>query len=101
MVAMVTVMSVLYCVVVVCCGDRIPSDPMLLIVVPQSEGYWESVGDALEANYCLRSLDIDIPFEISDGWSVMIEGLCRNERLTELSIETPDDLRGMYRVSDM
>ena len=78
---------------------------MLLIVIPQvsgwaSEGCWKCVGDALEANHCLRSLDIDIPFVSSHGWSVMMEGLCRNERLTELFIGSLD-LAGMYRVSDM
>ena len=95
MVAMVTVLSVLYCVVVVCCGVRIPSDPMLLIIIPQE---WESVGDAFEANYCLRSLDIDLPFESSHELPVMIKGLCRNERLTELSIGATE-VQGMYRVS--
>ena len=92
-------MSVLYCVVVVCCGVRIPSDPMFLIVLPQREGYCKSVGDALEDNTRLRSLHVHFLFESSHELSVMIEGLCRNERLTELSIEAPG-LTGMYRVSD-
>ena len=100
MVAMVPVMSVLYCVVVVCCGDRIPSDPMLLIVIPQSEGDCKSISDALEANHCLRSLHVHFFIGSSYELSVMIGSLCRNERLTELTIDI-EDLIGMYRVSDM
>ena len=76
---------------------------MVLIVIPQwseSKGYWESIGDALEASHCLRSLHVHFPLGWSRGLSMMKEGLCMNERLTELSIDT-DDPMGMYRVSDM
>ena len=106
MVAMVTVLFVLYCVVVVCCGVRSPSDPMFIPDVPQvssgkHERYWESVGDALETSRCLRSLDIQFMkgFYAPHKLSLTIESLCRNETLTELTIIT-DYLRGMYIVSD-
>ena len=83
--------------------------PVFLIVIPQmsggkSERFWKSVGDALEANHCLRSLHVRQislkGFHTPHELSVLIEGLCRNERLTELTIIT-NDLRGIYmRVSE-
>ena len=75
---------------------------MLLIVIPQSydgrsEGYWKSVGDALEANHYLRSLHVQphiLTFEKSHELFMMMKELHSNERLTELTIVT-NDLRGM------
>ena len=62
------------------------------------ERYWESVGDAVAANTRLRSLHVNLPNESSHELPVMMEGLCRNERLTELSLKAPE-VRGMCRVS--
>ena len=73
---------------------------MLLIVIPQD---WKSVGDALAANFRLRSLHVHYPFDGSGEFFKMIDGLRSNITLTEVSIEAPkliETLNGMYRVSD-
>ena len=64
--------------------------------------YWKKTSDTLEDNHSLRSLHIhcSASFSSPHEWSEMIESLCRNERLTELTIDTGVDLRGMYRVPD-
>ena len=65
--------------------------------------YWKKTSNALEGNHCLRSLHIHCsrPWDAPHEWYEMTESLCRNERLTDLSIEgSYYNLRGMYRVPD-
>ena len=62
-----------------------------------SEEYWKRIGGALEASHFLRSLHIHLvggarPHELS----AVLTGLCRKERLTELTMDTGCGLRGMH-----
>ena len=93
------------------CPCRNLFDPLLLCPLIQAqtsvedvEDYWKETTHALEGNHCLRSLHIHcsgslvLPFQLSE----MIESLCRNERLNELTINA-GYLRqiGMYRIPDV
>ena len=74
-----------------------------MCLVRGEEDYWKKTNNALEGNHCLRSLHIHCsgPFSSAHDWPKMIGGLCRNERLTELTIGTSYfKLGGMYRVPD-
>ena len=59
---------------------------------------WKRIGDAMEASHCLSSLHIHLdevswPHELS----AVLTGLCRKERLTELTIiYTGECVEGRY-----
>ena len=64
------------------------------------EVYWTRIGDAMEASHCLSSLHIhldkgSLPHELS----AVLTGLCRMERLTELTIVAKHGLEGRYVLS--